>query len=169
MNSNSWARTPWDKDDYDALKRHAFLQHPAECVLQHIEYFEGFKATAYKCPLGVWTIGYGHTEGVKEGDGPITHHEAEAMLLADVKKFIAQLAPYVNAPLSGFQFVAIVSLAYNIGVKNLTTKCPKLMRALNCKHYEEAAKEFLDITNGGLPGLVKRREAEAELMRLYRE
>lgn len=46
-------------------------------------------------------------------------------------------------------------------------KCPKLMRAVNSGDFETAADEFLDITNGGVPGLVRRRQAEAELMRDY--
>ena len=39
------------------------------------------------------------------------------------------------------------------------------MRALNEKDYDGAAEQFLDITNGGVPGLIARRKAEAELMR----
>ena len=58
-----------------------------------------------------------------------------------------------------------LSLAYNIGVAGLVRKCPKLMRALNAKDYDGAANEFLDVTNGGLAGLVARRRREAELMR----
>ena len=51
--------------------------------LELIKHFEGCELKAYLCPAGVWTIGYGHTKGVKEGD-VITAEEADAMLLAEL-------------------------------------------------------------------------------------
>lgn len=164
----SWASLPFDQGyDKDAYKLKSFLSHPVELCLKHIEYFEGFRAKAYKCPAGVWTIGYGHTLGVQEGDTVDSHHEAEALLVKDVEYVVDRLSRYINVPVSAYQFVALVSLAFNVGVTYMTTKCPKLMRALNTRHYDDCAYEFLDITSGGLPGLVKRRKAESELMMMY--
>ena len=51
-----------------------------------IKQFEGCRLIAYKCPAGVWTIGYGHTAGVKEGDC-ITQETAEAYLRDDLSKY----------------------------------------------------------------------------------
>ena len=48
-------------------------------LIQQIKEFEGFRPNAYKCPAGVWTIGYGHTFGVKRGD-KVTEEEAEELL-----------------------------------------------------------------------------------------
>ena len=144
-----------------------FADYPVQCALRHVEAMEGFRATAYRCPAGVLTIGYGHTDDVAEDMGPITHHEAEVLLEADLERFKTELAPFIAVPVSESQFIALLSLAFNIGVRGLVKKCPKLMAALNRADYEKAADEFLDITSGGLPGLVRRREVESEMMRIY--
>ena len=52
-------------------------------LIEAIKRFEGFRGTAYKCPAGVWTIGYGHTVGVKRGD-KMTEGEAERQLRRDL-------------------------------------------------------------------------------------
>ena len=136
-------------------------------LLQFVEKWEGFRAKAYKCPAGIWTIGYGHTADVKEGDGPVTQHEAEEMLRADLENFKDRLAWRIKTHVSKPQFIAIMSLVYNVGVRYLTTRCPKLMNAIERGDFEAAAHEFLDITSGGVPGLVRRRQAESSLMRLW--
>lgn len=165
---HSWASLPYDKGyDEDGLRMKSYLSHPVELCLKHVEYFEGFRAKAYKCPAGIWTIGYGHTTGVREGDTVDTHHEAEVLLVKDLEDVVRRLSRFINVPVSAYQFIALTSLAFNVGVSYMTTKCPKLMRALNTRDYQKCATEFLDITSGGLPGLVRRREVEAELMGMY--
>lgn len=129
-----------------------------------IKKWEGYRDVAYKCPLGVWTLGYGHTLHVEEGD-LCTKEQASAWLFEDLEKTQQALAPYVNVPVSEQQFIALMSLAFNLGASGVVRKCPKLMRALNVRDYEACADEFLDITNGGVPGLVARRRAESALMR----
>lgn len=141
-----------------------FLEHFASAAAPFVQHWEGLRTSAYKCPLGVWTIGYGRTNGVHEGD-TCTKEQAAQWLLEDLTDTASRLARYINVPVTENQFIALVSLAYNIGVDGLTRKCPKLMRALNEKDYDGATEEFLDITNGGVPGLISRRKAEAELMR----
>lgn len=120
---------------------------------------EGRRLKAYQCSAGKWTIGFGHTEGVKEGD-EITASEADQLLLNDVTNVVVSLSKYINVPVTEGMFVALTSLAFNLGVSGMVRKCPKLMRALNAKEYEAAATEFLDVTGGG-PGLVGRRKREA--------
>lgn len=146
-------------------ERHAFGSwDPAEAA-SFIEQFEGRRLTAYLCPAGVWTIGVGHTGGVTEGQ-TCTDEEADAWLLDDIEAAQKALAPYVNVRVTRGQFVALVSLAFNVGASYVTRKCPKLMRALNAGEFEEAAKQFLDIVKANgvvLPGLVKRRRAESAL------
>lgn len=139
-----------------------YLEYPPDVAVDFIKKYEGFRANAYRCPAGVLTIGYGHTDGVKEGD-VVTQYEAEELLLEDILVTMEGLAPFINVPVTEGQCIALTSLAFNIGVQGVVRKCPKLMRALNSKDYEEAAEQFLDITNGGMPGLVKRRQAEHDL------
>lgn len=146
-------------------ERHAFGSwDPAEAA-SFIEQFEGRRLTAYLCPAGVWTIGVGHTGGVTEGQ-TCTDEEADAWLLDDIEAAQKALAPFVNVKVTRGQFVALVSLAFNVGASYVTRKCPKLMQALNAGEFEEASKQFLDIVKSNgvvLPGLVKRRRSEAAL------
>ena len=144
-----------------------FDDYPVSCAMRFIEEQEGFRALPYRCPAGVPTIGFGHTGDLDALTPPLTYHEGEELLRGDLERFKAELAPHVRVPVSEEQFIALLSLAYNIGVSYLTKRCPRLMAALNRADYEAAAREFLDITSGGIPGLVKRRAREAALMRVY--
>ncbi len=139
---------------------------PVDWAVPFVKEWEGFRAKAYQCTSDIWTIGYGHTADV-EPDDEVTIYEAEDWLRQDLQFTADRLAPYINVKVSKNQFVALTSLAFNIGVRGLVSKCPKLMRAVNSGDFETAADEFLDITNGGVPGLVRRRQAEAEMMRDY--
>jgi lysozyme len=139
-----------------------YLEYPADLAVDFVKRWEGFRACAYRCPAGVMTIGYGHTGDVKAGD-VVTYHEADELLLKDLQSTAERLAPHIKVPVTKEQFIALTSLAFNLGVQGVVRKCPRLMRALNEGEYEAAANEFLDVTNGGLPGLVKRRAAERAL------
>lgn len=143
-----------------------FTAYPVELAADFIEQWEGFRERAYRCPAGVLTIGFGHTgTDVHEGD-TITYHEAYDLLVEDLKRYCAGLARWVNVKVTANQFVALLSLAYNIGVDGVVHKCPKLLRALNAEDFDGAARQFLDVTKANgkvLPGLTRRRKAEAEL------
>lgn len=131
-----------------------------------ISQFEGCSLTAYKCSAGVWTIGYGHTKGVSEGD-TCTQEQADAWLIDDVKETQTLLAHYVNVPVSEGEFVALVSLAFNVGVGALMKS--KLLRKLNSGDRDGAAQEFLDfdLANGKrVAGLTRRRKQEHDLFLL---
>ena len=128
-----------------------------------ISSFEGCRLSAYKCSAGVWTIGYGHTKGVCEGD-TCTEEQAKAWLIDDIRETQTLLAHYVNVQMSEGEFVALVSLAFNVGVGALMKS--KLLRKLNCGDREGAAEEFLDfdLANGKrIEGLTRRRKAEHDL------
>lgn len=128
-----------------------------------ISSFEGCKLTAYRCSAGVWTIGYGHTKGVREGD-TCTQEQADAWLIDDVKETQALLAHYVNVPVTQNEFIALTSLAFNVGVGALMKS--KLLRKLNSGDRDGAAEEFLDfdLANGKrVAGLTRRRKAEHDL------
>lgn len=142
-----------------------FGEYSAESAMDFIEAWEGCKLTAYKCPAGIWTIGCGHTKDVTEHD-EITYEQSRKMLREDIEEVKRGLAPFVNVHVTEGQFIALVSLAFNVGVSYVVHKCPKLMRALNAGDVEQAAHQFLDITKAGgkeLPGLVRRRKSEAKL------
>jgi lysozyme len=145
------------------MKMQSFGSFDPSSAADFIAPFEGLRLKAYRCPAGVWTIGYGHTGGVVPG-ATITKSEARSLLIGDLRKTAEELAPYVSVTVTQNMFTALLSLAFNVG--SLPRKFPRLMRNLNTKHYKEAALEFLDgdKANGKrLPGLTRRRRAESEL------
>ena len=128
-----------------------------------ISSFEGCRLTAYRCSAGVWTIGYGHTKDVKEGD-TCAQEQADAWLIEDIRNTQLLLAHYVNVPVTQNEFIALVSLAFNVGVGALMKS--KLLRKLNSGDRDGAAEEFLDfdLANGKrVAGLTRRRKAEHDL------
>ena len=142
-----------------------FGEYSVESAMDFVESWEGCRLTAYKCPAGVWTIGVGHTQDVTEHD-EITYEQSREMLREDIEEVKRGLAPFVNVHVTEGQFVALVSLAFNVGVSYVVHQCPRLMRSLNAGDVEQAAHQFLDITKAGgkeLPGLVRRRKSEAKL------
>ena len=142
-----------------------FGEYSAEVAMDYIEAWEGCRLQAYKCPADIWTIGVGHTKDVTEHD-EITYEQSRKMLREDIEEVKRGLAPFVNVHVTEGQFVALVSLAFNVGVSYVVHQCPRLMRALNAGDCEACANEFLDIVKANgvtLPGLVKRRREEAKL------
>lgn len=129
-----------------------------------IKLFEGCKLTAYQCPAGVWTIGYGHTEGVKKGD-IITQEQADEMLQKDILTYELNVTCRCEAKLNPHQIDALTSLAYNVGVAAFSRST--LLKVINRGGTEEEIrKEFSKWVYGGgrvMPGLVRRRAAEADL------
>ena len=128
-----------------------------------LKYFEGCKLTAYQDSVGVWTIGYGHTKGVYDGM-TITQDQAEQMLLSELKEYEGYIENMVTVPLTQNQFDALVVWIYNLGPTNF--KNSTLLKELNAGNYNAAGQEITRWNKAGgkvLAGLVKRREAEAEL------
>lgn len=128
-----------------------------------VKEFEGLRLEAYLCPAGVPTIGYGHTAGVRLGTR-ISAEQADRFLTVDLERVRRQLASAVKVPVTRGQFIALLSLGFNVG--DVARKCPRLMAALNRGDVMTAAREFLDVcTVKGkvLPGLVRRRAREAEV------
>lgn len=124
-----------------------------------IKQFEGCWLKSYKCPAGVWTIGYGHTSGVKEGQ-TITQMQADTFLISDVEKFEKNVNKfYEKYKWSQSEFDALVSFAFNIGsIDQLTANGTRSKAVIAEKmiNYNKANGEIL-------PGLVRRRQAERKL------
>lgn len=134
----------------------------SELLIKKIKEFEGFRSEAYKCPAGVWTIGYGHTAGVKQGD-KVTEQEAEKMLRKDLiqyESFVAKL----NVSQKQEKFDALVDFAYNLGCAALE-RSTLLNKIRACRPDAEIRREFMRWVYSGkkkLPGLVTRRKWEAD-------
>lgn len=135
--------------------------------LELVKQFEGLVLTAYRDPVGIWTIGYGHT-GPEVGPGDvITKAQAEALLRQDLARFESAVRNLVKVPLSSNQFSALVSFTYNVGSGALAQST--LLALLNQRNYQGAADQFPRWVNGGgqvLPGLVRRRNQELSLIHI---
>lgn len=132
-----------------------------------ISNFEGIKLKSYEDSVGVWTIGLGHTKGVT-GGMTITKDQALAFFQSDIREFEQWVNVLVKAPLTQYQFDALVSFTFNLGPTNLKTST--LLEKVNEKDYEGAAEEFEEwvyaggedcrIKENNCYGIVKRRTAE---------
>lgn len=129
-----------------------------------IKQHESFRAEAYRCPAGVWTIGYGHTGEIKPSD-KITEPEALQLLRQDVETAEKAVSALVKKPLNQNRFDALVSFVYNTGSGNFANST--LLKKINHNPDDPAiATEFRKWVYGGgrqLPGLVTRRESESNL------
>lgn len=142
----------------------AYTQHHiSDAGLALIKRWEGCRSAAYRCPAGIWTIGYGHTKTAAPGM-KISRQQAEELFREDLKVFEAAVTKLVTVPLSQNQFDALVSFTYNVGSGALAKST--LLALLNSKNYLGAAEQFLRWNRAGnvtLAGLVQRRQAEYEL------
>jgi lysozyme len=135
-----------------------------------VKEFEGLRLKAYKCPAGIWTIGYGHTSAagapaVNPGM-EITKEEAETILRRDMAQYEDGVERLVKVRITQGQFDALVDFAYNAGVGALAKST--LLKKVNAEKFDEVPAEFMKWTKGGgreLPGLVRRRRAEVKLWR----
>lgn len=126
--------------------------------------YEGCRLEAYKCAAGVWTIGYGHTAGVKEGDTLPSKEAAQALLHEDLGKYAASVNQCIKKGILTFQpnqnqFDALTSFCYNCGAGGL-------QGLVKGRSMAEVAEKMLEYNKGGgkvLAGLVRRREEERAL------
>jgi lysozyme len=128
---------------------------------------QGQHVHAYKCPAGVWTIGWGTTQenGHKiNATTRWTMEECDEAFLKDMESFEMAVRRLVKVPLEQHQWDSLVSFCYNCGEGNLAKST--LLKKVNARDFDGAAKEFKKWNKGGgkvLPGLVRRRDSEALL------
>lgn len=138
----------------------------SEGGLELIKSFEGLRLQAYQDSVGIWSIGYGSTRGVREGD-QISRDEAEKRLREDVGAAETCIRSSLNmVRLTQHAFDSLVSFSYNIGCRAFrnSTMC----RLLEMGDFDGAAEQFKFWTRAGSEhptGLIRRREAEAKWFR----
>lgn len=140
--------------------------HISQAGIDFIKQFEGCRLKAYQDVVGVWTIGYGHTGAEVQSGLSISQEQAEAYLRDDLNKVCNSISPAIKVSVNENQFAALVSFAYNVGCYALIHST--LLRKVNADDYEGAACEFVRWDHAGgqvVPGLHKRRMAEADLFR----
>lgn len=131
--------------------------------IQLIAKYEGCRLEAYKCPAGVWTIGYGHTQDVQSGQ-KITQQQAISMLQSDARKYADYVNTYkkngiISFSLNQNQFDALASFTYNCGPGNLKN-------LVSGRSAMEVADKLPAYNRGGgkvLEGLSRRRKEERDL------
>ena len=119
--------------------------------------------TAYQDQRGVWTIGFGHTAGVKAGD-TCTAEQAFKWLSEDAQFAVQGVDTLVHTALNQNQFDALVDFTFNLGVGNLQRST--LLFLLNRGDYEDAADQFSRwdiVAERPSTGLLSRRERERRL------
>lgn len=135
------------------------MRTTGQAGIKLITSFEGCRLTAYKCPAGRWTIGYGHTRGVQQGQ-TITKAQAARLLAEDLERYEDNVNKYQDKyKWSQNEFDALVSFAYNVG------SIDKLTAGGTRSRQEIADKMLLyNKANGkALAGLTRRRQAERTL------
>lgn len=136
---------------------------------------EGCRLTAYLCPAGKWTIGWGETKGVKQGM-VWTQEQADKVFCERLYEFTNAVKKLLTTDTTELQLAAMVSLAYNIGIGSSNPNLPggftrsSVLRYHNQKLFESAAKAFLmwnKVTKNGKlvveNGLTIRRGIESEM------
>ena len=128
-----------------------------------IKSFEGLRLRAYRDAVGIWTIGYGTTRGVRPGMD-ISMEEAISFLQQDLTRFEKSINDAVKVSINDNQFSALASFTYNVG--SGAFRSSTLLRLLNEGKIREAADQFPRWNRAGgraLAGLTRRRRAERKL------
>ena len=144
---------------------------PIKRALPVIVRFEGFRSRPYMCSAGVWTVGLGSTryldgQPVRPTDPPITREHAYALAVEQLRReylpAVLRLCPGID---SYDRLAGVLSFTYNVGAGAL--QASTLRRRINAGDWAGAQAEMRRWCRGGgrvLPGLVKRRAIEAEML-----
>ena len=137
----------------------------SDYAFSRLKEFEGLRLEAYKCAGGKWTIGYGHTKGVREGMR-IDERTASRLLEEDVEYFESFLAkePYAE-DITQSQWDSLVSFIFNLGIANFegSTLRKKILRDIDNPTIPDEFRRWVYSKGKVLKGLVVRREWEAQM------
>lgn len=131
-----------------------------------IKRHEGCRLKAYRCPAGVWTVGYGSTKGVNQWTA-ITQQQAEVRLRADAEtaENAVEKVRYLQKGLKQCQFDALVSFVFNVGCGAFEKSTLRKMIIANPadRAIGSELSKWVNANGRRLPGLVARRADEAKL------
>lgn len=132
--------------------------------LELIRRHEGCRLEAYKCPAGVWTIGYGHTGADVAGGMVITRQQADELLLRDIR-WAEDAVNQEGLNINQNQFDALVSFVYNVGSGNFRSSTLLKMIKINplSVNIRTELGKWCKAKGSTLPGLALRRKQEADL------
>lgn len=131
----------------------------------HVEDFEGFRASAYRCPAGVLTIGYGRTEKVYIGEQTYMEKEEGWLIrkLAELKEIVKVKTEKWGYTFNENELLALTDFAYNCGLGNLAKLTSEGYR--DRKTIAEKMLEYNKAKGKALAGLTKRRKWESDLFK----
>ena len=135
----------------------------SEKGLDFIKSYEGLKLEAYKCPAGVWTIGYGTTKNVVKGM-KITKEQADELFLKDIAP-IERALNLLGVNFRQEEFDSLCSWIYNLGMGNFNASTMKKRIVADAPDLEITDQMVKWVNAGGTPllGLKRRRVAEANM------
>lgn len=139
------------------------MVHTERCT-EMVAEFEGFRPHVYQDANGVWTIGYGHTQGVHQSTPPCTKAQALIWLDIDLHKADDTIAHLVKVPLTQNQYDGLASFVFNIGWGHFQGS--SVLMLLNQHQYTAAAGHFMNWVQPGSAneqGLRNRRVKEMEM------
>lgn len=146
-----------------------------QATLDLIKKYEGCRLEAYQDSVGIWTIGYGHTAGVQDGD-TCTQDQADQWLADDLIQAEQAVQGAITVSLTDGEYGALVSFCYNVGpgvpgrkdgLIHLVGGGPShLLIYCNQSNFDLAAAEFPKWARAGgvvIQGLMNRRLDEQSL------
>lgn len=139
------------------------MRKASQAGIDLVKHFEGCRLSAYQDARGIWTIGYGHTAGVRKGN-KCTQAQADKWLAEDLAAACAVVEDRVTVPITQNQLDALASFVFNVGAYAFLTST--LRKKLNAKDVTGAAAEFdrwTHVRSQQPAGLIARRKAEREL------
>lgn len=124
----NYSRPPWTEQLFEDLKRH-----------------EGLILKPYKDTVGVWTIGYGHTQGVTSLTKPITKEEAERLLLKDIGIAVSDVVRVFPSfhSLDYVRKIVLANMSFNLGVAKLA-EFKATLECIRTGRFQEAAIHMLN-------------------------
>jgi lysozyme len=147
---------------------------PLDIAMEYIKVFEGCRLQGYQCPAGIWTIGYGNTNYLKNFKGrenktTITQYTALTLLREDVGLFAKAVQEELhkhNIECNSKQIAALISFTYNVGIKAFKNSTLLKVIKANKNDFEKIKQQFLlwsHISKVVNNGLMNRRIAEYNL------